>query len=125
MTEIAQIFSLIGSIVLALSIILLVVRKYLTPGQSVLWLILAGIILLFGIFPGVFFRFSSFVGAKSAVSTMTFLGMVFFAGYSLYLSSRVASLERKIEKMAIFFAISKNKESQQNDLDSQEGNRFK
>lgn len=105
MSSTAVIFSLFGAFTIVILILTLVIRKYLTPGQSVLWLILSLFLLLFSIFPNLFFKLSTFVGAQSAISTMTFLALLFFAGYSLYLSSRVALLERRIERLSIYWAI--------------------
>lgn len=105
MSEVARIFAAAGALMLSTLVIYLVARKLLSPGQSVLWMVIALSALAVAVHPPLFFSLSSALGAESAVSTLSFLGLVYFAAYSLYLTARVTRLEERLERMAIETAV--------------------
>ncbi len=106
MSGVTSLFVAAGALALAALVIYMVAQKLLSPGQSVLWLMVALAALLVSAWPALFFRISTALGARSAVSTLSFMGLVYFALYSLYLTARLTRLEERMERMAIDRGVS-------------------
>ena len=103
--DITQIFSIVVSAVIFITVILNLTRKKLNEANSILWLIFGVMSLILGSFPGLIVKLSEWVGidyppALVFLIAILALGLVVFKN-----TSDISVMTAKINEMAIYVTI--------------------
>lgn len=107
-----RIIGIVGCVGLLLFILELVRRRQLKEEYTVLWVIIALVLLVFAAWEGLLRDVRNLIGASSEASTLYFFGLIFVVALLMHFSVRVSRLERRVvammQEIALLGAANRN-----------------
>ena len=94
-----RIVTIVGAIGVLLLVLELVRRRKLKEEYSVLWVVIALIVLVLAVWYGLLNSITKLIGASAPASTIFFFGLLFFLVLMLHFSVRISQLERRLTEV--------------------------
>ena len=98
-------FIIITSLLIFFSVVSLLIKRRLNESNSILWLLIAVVILLFGIFPGITTHIAAFLGIDYPPALIFLAAIMVLLLIVFYSSIGISKMRAEINELAITVSI--------------------